>query len=561
MLLIWTSFLLPVALNNAGEVPTEPITVQSGSSVVLPCQVSPSFSVDDLGVSWYRPEAVNSPVLHYENRGIQEKASDPRYRGRATLTGDLAKGSVDLALENLTVADNGIYVCYVSSKTWYESAEVTLNIRNVGSVPVLLLSEKRDGQVNVTCVSHDWFPEPTLAWRDGGGALIQNQHVQFSAVKYLMTVSSWMLTPSSERDWISCSVSLSGPEARESRVVPRISRLPTVPPEYRTSGKWAEAIMGILLVLLTLLLAALVLLYKKGFIAWSPKTKSKLRHFLNAPFSLPANDLVSFDFILSEAFAQQPQTGGCAAQETKILLETKRTAPNNTTESHSAMGHETEARTDPQPAKESVKKAEQGVKSTDTGSEIILIQELCCVRGWKVNLTLDRQSAPGFLTVKSAKSVKYSDEKRDKVSENHPAHVLCEQRFSSHQHYWEVNGFMVKGYSFPLKTPKGERQSSYAGVCVGGREPACLSPENGYWVLHHKKGTGLYANTQPPTAVPHARPFFTLGVFLDCEKHTLSFYNVDSGTHLCTFNNIPPHKTLVPLISPGVKDPDEMTLS
>uniref|UniRef100_A0AAY4CY33 Ig-like domain-containing protein n=1 Tax=Denticeps clupeoides TaxID=299321 RepID=A0AAY4CY33_9TELE len=130
------SFLFTAPETFSLKVPTEPITVQSGSSVVLPCQVSPSFSVDDLGVSWYRPEAVNSPVLHYENRGIQEKASDPRYRGRATLTGDLAKGSVDLALENLTVADNGIYVCYVSSKTWYESAEVTLNIRSMFILPL-----------------------------------------------------------------------------------------------------------------------------------------------------------------------------------------------------------------------------------------------------------------------------------------------------------------------------------------------------------------------------------------------------------------------------------------
>uniref|UniRef100_A0A3B1JML6 Ig-like domain-containing protein n=1 Tax=Astyanax mexicanus TaxID=7994 RepID=A0A3B1JML6_ASTMX len=96
------------------QVPGGFIQAKVGSSVLLPCEMSPALNAESYKVSWYRPSKEDSPVLLYKDLKVQENAGDPQYRGRASLVGDLQKGNVSLKLENLTVADRGEYVCLFS---------------------------------------------------------------------------------------------------------------------------------------------------------------------------------------------------------------------------------------------------------------------------------------------------------------------------------------------------------------------------------------------------------------------------------------------------------------
>ncbi|KFO20805.1 Butyrophilin-like protein 9 [Fukomys damarensis] len=103
--------------------------------------------------------------------------------------------------------------------------------------------------------------------------------------------------------------------------------------------------------------------------------------------------------------------------------------------------------------------------------------------------------------------------------------VLGRERFSSGRHYWEVH--------------VGRRSRWFLGVCLAAAphsEPTCLSPAGGYWVL------GLW-NCEYFALDPH-RVALTLrvpprriGLLLDFEAGTLSFFNVSDGSHIFTFSD------------------------
>ncbi|KAI4903255.1 hypothetical protein NFI96_019038 [Prochilodus magdalenae] len=193
---------------------------QLGSSVVLPCALSPSLNCKSFEVHWHGPNNKDNLVLLYKDLKVQEDTGDPRYRDRVSLIGELEKGNVSLKLENLTLADRGEYVCFVESHKWYEEASVFLNLPVIGSPPVLSLTESGE-QVNVTCASGGWAPNTILTWRNQKGKKLRNSvdHYRTDSDR-LVSVSSWLLFPPSESEWISCSVGLSDQEMKEGRVLP-----------------------------------------------------------------------------------------------------------------------------------------------------------------------------------------------------------------------------------------------------------------------------------------------------------------------------------------------------
>ncbi|KAG7314277.1 hypothetical protein KOW79_022773 [Hemibagrus wyckioides] len=233
-----------------------------GSSVSLHCALDNNMDAQPLEVRWHRPKMQNTPVLLYKNRQIQKSRVDVRYQGRAFLLGDLEKGDVSLKLENLTLADSGDYVCHVSSDNWYDKATVSLRVRAVGSTPVISLKEAGEGQVNISCKSHGWFPEPSIIWTDKEGRDLKHLSTDIFTTKPEGTVdvSSWLIVSPSESEWISCSVGLSDPERKDSRVTL------FVPAGGRESLNGYFIAMPILLLCAAAGIAVFFLLRKKGLI-------------------------------------------------------------------------------------------------------------------------------------------------------------------------------------------------------------------------------------------------------------------------------------------------------
>ncbi|XP_030643720.1 butyrophilin-like protein 2 [Chanos chanos] len=254
-------------------VPDGPVSAKLGSSVVLSCSLSPSFSAVELEVRWHRPNKFNTPVLLYKDQKIQESPVHPQYRDRVSLIGSLEEGNVSLKLENITLSDRGDYDCHVSSVTWYDKGVTSLTVNVLGSEPVLSFTETAQGNLNVTCVSDGWSPAPTVTWRDRKEKEInKNSDVIYSKdSEDLVSVSSWLLFSPSESEWISCSVSLSDQEKREGRVLPLRSKIsnsatqPTIlePTASKPSWRAFTVMLVISLLSISVLFILLFILYKK----------------------------------------------------------------------------------------------------------------------------------------------------------------------------------------------------------------------------------------------------------------------------------------------------------
>ncbi|XP_038855924.1 butyrophilin subfamily 1 member A1-like isoform X4 [Salvelinus namaycush] len=158
----------------------------------------------------------------------------------------MERGNVSLTLERVTLEDRGEYVCRVSSEQWFDKASVFLTVKVLGGIPVLSVAVGGGGQVNITCLSEGWSPQPKLSWKNKEGTEIRNEQEVLNTFDPLglVSVSSWLLYPPSDSDWLSCTVSLSEEEKRESRVLPH------------KPGAWKEDFI-VTLVLSLLLLSAL----------------------------------------------------------------------------------------------------------------------------------------------------------------------------------------------------------------------------------------------------------------------------------------------------------------
>ncbi|XP_041947522.1 zinc-binding protein A33 [Alosa sapidissima] len=105
------------------------------------------------------------------------------------------------------------------------------------------------------------------------------------------------------------------------------------------------------------------------------------------------------------------------------------------------------------------------------------------------------------------------------------------------RHYWEVqlanNGYWRLG----LTTASSKRQ---------GRFTMC--PEEGYWTLW-RSTRQFYACTTPETPLPQELVPTRMGIYLDYDEGQISFYNVETRSHIFTFKGTFREK-LYPLFAP-----------
>ncbi|MGH0161735.1 UNVERIFIED_CONTAM: hypothetical protein FKN15_054551 [Acipenser sinensis] len=74
-----------------------------------------------------------------------------------------------------------------------------------------------------------------------------------------------------------------------------------------------------------------------------------------------------------------------------------------------------------------------------------------------------------------------------------------------------------------------------------------MTPQQGYWTVEW--WSGFTALTDPQTPLPLSLKPQKLGVYLDYEEGQLSFYNVETRSHIYTFTDIEfnPNEKLYPL--------------
>uniref|UniRef100_A0A672N4A7 Ig-like domain-containing protein n=1 Tax=Sinocyclocheilus grahami TaxID=75366 RepID=A0A672N4A7_SINGR len=132
--------------------PAEPVFAVAGEDAILPCSVKPSISVVDMRVEWFRLDLKDSQPVHlYEDHDDRNTDQIQSYRGRTKLIHqELQRGDASLKLSSVRVSDEGLYKCFIQSRSWHDDATVNVRVEAVGRPP-------------------GWYPEPDLEWLDGDG--------------------------------------------------------------------------------------------------------------------------------------------------------------------------------------------------------------------------------------------------------------------------------------------------------------------------------------------------------------------------------------------------------
>lgn len=105
--------------------------------------------------------------------------------------------------------------------------------------------------------------------------------------------------------------------------------------------------------------------------------------------------------------------------------------------------------------------------------------------------------------------------------------VLGAQTFDSGRHYWEV--WVGRKTKWDL---------GVAAESVDRAAKVKLCPENGYWTLRLRNRTEYWATATPWVRLTPRRLPWKVGVLLDCQEGTVTFFDAGDMSHLFTFHQV-----------------------
>ncbi|XP_037399487.1 NACHT, LRR and PYD domains-containing protein 3-like isoform X1 [Pygocentrus nattereri] len=134
MLLMFSGFMETNSENFKIVGPVEPLVVEAGEDLVLPCSLQPNISAVDMTVEWIRTDlSESSTVVHlYKDHKNTNDKQMKSYRGRTALfKEELQKGNTSLKLSAVQPSDEGVYQCYVESGSLYDDVIVHVKVEKL----------------------------------------------------------------------------------------------------------------------------------------------------------------------------------------------------------------------------------------------------------------------------------------------------------------------------------------------------------------------------------------------------------------------------------------------
>ncbi|MGH0176011.1 UNVERIFIED_CONTAM: hypothetical protein FKN15_071632 [Acipenser sinensis] len=169
----------------------------------------------------------------------------------------------------------------------------------------------------------------------------------------------------------------------------------------------------------------------------------------------------------------------------------------------------------------------------------------------KFDVTLDPDTAqPRLILSAEGKRVRWRETRQD-LHDNPERFdiwhcVLGREGFTSGRRYWQVQVGGNTNWALGVSRESAKRKGEIS-----------LTPQQGYWTVDWSGGE-FTALTDPRTPLPRSLKPQKLGVYLDYEEGQLSFYNVDTRSHIYTFTDMEfnPNKKLYPLFWTEDEDTD-----
>ncbi|KTF76199.1 hypothetical protein cypCar_00049770 [Cyprinus carpio] len=128
-------------------------------------------------VEWFRSDLKDTLVHLYDDHEDKNTDQSQSYRGRTKLIHqELQSGDASLKLSSVRVSDEGLYKCFIESKSWSDDATVNVSVEAVGRPPVITVDGfDHSGGLHLQCESEGWNPEPDLEWLDSEGVSLSSE--------------------------------------------------------------------------------------------------------------------------------------------------------------------------------------------------------------------------------------------------------------------------------------------------------------------------------------------------------------------------------------------------
>ncbi|XP_048059535.1 E3 ubiquitin-protein ligase TRIM39-like isoform X1 [Megalobrama amblycephala] len=184
----------------------------------------------------------------------------------------------------------------------------------------------------------------------------------------------------------------------------------------------------------------------------------------------------------------------------------------------------------------------------DTVQEKLTLTDLKRMQQYEVDVTLDPDTAHPYLILSDdGKQVRHGDirQKLPNKSErfNRCVNVLGKEGFSSGRFYFEVQ---VKG--------KTAWDLGVARESINRKGEFTLSPSDGFWTVWLRNGNEYKALSDPSVSLSLRVKPQRVGVFVDYEEGLVSFYDVESRSHIYSYTGQSFTDKLYPFFSPCNND-------
>ncbi|KAI4884976.1 hypothetical protein NFI96_020247, partial [Prochilodus magdalenae] len=171
-------------------------------------------------------------------------------------------------------------------------------------------------------------------------------------------------------------------------------------------------------------------------------------------------------------------------------------------------------------------------------------KELMKMQQYAVDVTLDVYTANHYLLLSAnGKQVTHGDTEQKLPDTpkrfDYYVSVLGNQGFSSGRFYYEVQ---VSG--------KTDWDLGVARESVNRKRIVLLNPQNGFWTVTLRNGDTYKAHAAPPVPLSLREKVQKVGVFVDYEEGLVSFYGVESKSHIYSFTGQSFTEKLYPYFSP-----------
>uniref|UniRef100_A0A8C4SUN7 ICOS ligand-like n=2 Tax=Erpetoichthys calabaricus TaxID=27687 RepID=A0A8C4SUN7_ERPCA len=201
------------------------------------------------------------------NGGDYLKNQDPQFKGRTELfRSELSHGNFSLRLSNVSVTDEGEFVCKYSKNNKGNTiqSEQCLQIAGHYSVPVVhrpAVAIFKDSEVDFTCISAGGFPEPKVHWSVNKKPLQDSSRVNTRMSRDsrgLYNLTSVLTLKVTEDVSVTCTID--NERLREKKTSAEIQNLITTEKEQKQEhgGAWAIGGLVVVMVLLPALIAVIM---------------------------------------------------------------------------------------------------------------------------------------------------------------------------------------------------------------------------------------------------------------------------------------------------------------